>query len=144
MIELGLILLVALGVVVVAMPVEARVSDETVVPRPRDVVEPQMLRMVASLPASHVDDATPGQVTVRSSYMPSWAVLVAIFAFPIGLVVLAFARRKLELYVRFLDEPGGETRVLVVGRTRRRIARAIGEAVDSPRESHAGASVRTR
>lgn len=139
----GMVIIVVLALLLLVMPSEARVDDEIVVPMPRETVQRRLFGPLGSLRASRLETASTGQWSVHSSYLPSWALVVAVLLFPVGLVVLLFARRRLVLHVRFLEEQGGGTRVQVAGRARRGVAWDVARAVESIRGATPGVA-RTR
>ena len=124
--------LVGLALVVVAVrrPAVVTVSDETRLPAPPDDVERFSFGPLGSITGSQMTQAGPGQVTLTSSWIPSWAVVVAILAFPVGLVVPLLVRQRLTLQVRYRDAAGG-TLVQVSGKARRRVALEVGRALES-------------
>ena len=105
------------------------VNDETRLPLGRADAERLSFGPLGSVPGSQMTQAGPGQVTLTSSWIPTWAFLIGILAFPLGLLLLLLVRESLLLHVRYLDVTGG-TLVQVAGRTRRKTALEVGRIME--------------
>ena len=121
--------LIALAVIVVTTRWKSVVSvnDAIILHADRAAVERITFGPLGSIPSSQLTSATPGQVTITSSWTPTWAVFVGILTIPIGLLLLLLVRQTLTLHVRFLNHEGG-TLVQVAGKARKKVALAVGEA----------------
>lgn len=106
------------------------VNDQLAIALPRGQVEQFAFGPISSIPGAAVTQAVPGQTTLVTKWTPTWAVVVGILAFPLGLLLLLLIRQDLVLHVRFVDSSGG-TLVQVAGRSRRRTALAVGEALEA-------------
>lgn len=129
----GAIFLVALAALVVALSVllsrrstVVSVNDDVAIRLPQAEVERRSFGALGSIPAATMTQSIPGQLTVTTKWPPSWVILVAILSFPIGLLLLLLVRQDLVLNVRFV-ETKEDTLVQVAGKSRRKVAIAVGE-----------------
>lgn len=79
---------------------------------------------------SQMAQVFPGHVTLTSSSIPGWAILVGLLAFPVGLLLLLLIRQRVLLNVRVLPEGGGSL-VQVAGKARTSVALEVGRIVDA-------------
>lgn len=105
-----------------------KVVDEFVSPQSLPVAESEVARLLGG--AKKVDARLVGPGVYELSYRnyPLWTVLIAVVAFPIGLLALLLGREKLSLVVS-LTASGGGTHVRVLGRVHRELATASGRAL---------------
>jgi len=124
--------LVVLAVVAAGMrrATVVSVNDETRLRAGRADVERQSFGPLGSITGSQMTQAVPGQVTLTSSWIPTWAVFIGILAFPVGLLLLLLVRQSLPLHIRYLDVADG-TLVQVSGKTRKRVALEVGRVLQS-------------
>lgn len=106
------------------------VNDQIEIAMDRDRVEQFAFGPLGSIQGAAVTQAVPGQMTLVSKWTPTWAVVIGILSFPVGLLLLLLIRQELVMHVRFLDN-GGTTLVQVAGKSRKRVALAVGEALEA-------------
>lgn len=94
--------LAALAVIVVTTRRRAvvAVNDQMIVPYDHTTVERSTFGPLGAVPQSQMTQAVPGQVTLTSTWTPTWAVFVGVLTMPIGLLLLLFVRQPLTLHVR--------------------------------------------
>lgn len=106
------------------------VNDQVELPLDLATVERDAFGPLGAVRGASMSQSLPGQVTLTTSFIPTWAVLLGILAFPIGLLLLFLIRRELTLHVRYVEQGGG-TLVQVAGKTRKNVALAVGEIFGS-------------
>lgn len=79
---------------------------------------------------SQMGQVFPGHVTLTSSSIPGWAVLVGLLTFPVGLLLLLLIRQQLSLHVRVLPDGRGSL-VQVAGKARKSVALEVGRIVSA-------------
>lgn len=126
---LGALLIVAFVLLVSRGSQVVVVNDDVVIAASQAEVERQSFGMLGSIPGATMTQSMPGQVVVTAKWTPSWVIVVAILSFPLGLLLLLLVRQDLVLNVRFAETSGG-TLVQVTGKSRRKVAIAVGAAFD--------------
>jgi len=128
--------LIVLGLIAVALflafsegaPV-VTVNDEVELSQAPESVERDVFGALGSIRGSTMTSLLPGHVVIVTKSTPAWAVLVGILVLPLGLLLIAFVRNEHVLNVRFLKHGAGTT-VQVAGRSRKKVALAVGAAFD--------------
>lgn len=85
---------------------------------------------LGAVPRSQMGQVFPGHVTLTSSSIPGWAVLVGLLTFPVGLLLLLLIRQQLSLHVRVLPDGRGSL-VQVAGKARKSVALEVGRIVSA-------------
>lgn len=106
----------------------SNVADEISSPLPVAAVESLVTSLLTSSPKVDVAMPFPGTYTLSYRTTPLFAIFLAIFAFPIGLLALWFVHEKQSLTVSITSEGDG-SRVRVVGRAHKKLALALGDAL---------------
>lgn len=134
MVEVLVLLVPILVIVAIAAAAWRRsqvvtVNDQTRQHADQAQVERHAFGALGTIPKAALTQAVPGQMTLVSKWTPTWAVVVGILAFPVGLLLLLLIRQELTLHVRFNQEADGSTHVHVSGKTLKRVAEAVGRAL---------------
>ncbi|MGO4258027.1 hypothetical protein [Marmoricola sp. RAF53] len=104
------------------------VADEIVFDVQYAEVDAAMADLLGTARRVQLRMVLPGTYTVTYKRTPGWAIVVAIFGFPVGLLALFLGTVRYQLVLSVTPE-GGATRVRVVGRVHRKFAEAIGKAL---------------
>lgn len=127
-------LLVAAGIAIaVVLAVRStnpltHVADELCTPVPAADVESMIGPLLALSPKAAVEKVLPGTYTLTYRTTPVLAWVLAVVTFPIGLLALWFLRESHRLTVS-ISADDGQTRVRVFGRAHRKLALALGSAL---------------
>lgn len=120
------VVIAVLAVAVALRGAVVSVDDQLTTTATLDEVDQRLMTAAASLPGTDISSISPGQLSLSTTFTPSWVILLAVLLFPIGLVLLLIPRSKLELHARAFQQ-GPQVRVQVAGRTRKRTALEFGQ-----------------
>jgi hypothetical protein len=90
-------------------------------------LERRLLATLIKISGGRAASAGPGRLVLIERWTPAWAIVMAIFTFPLGLLFLLFKTER-TLTVMIESEPGG-SRVDLVGATRSRTLASLDDAL---------------
>jgi hypothetical protein len=90
-------------------------------------LERRLLSTLIEVSSGRASSAGPGRLVLIERWTPAWAIVMAIFTFPLGLLFLLFKTER-TLTVLIESEPGG-SRVDLVGATRSRTLASLDAAL---------------
>jgi hypothetical protein len=125
------VLLLALLVSVIVRsfqnPIE-NVADELHSPLPFAEVDRRVAKVLDTTTRTGLRMVLPGTYTLSYRHTPGIAIVLGIMTFPIGLLMMFIMRRDLQLTISITSDGTGSL-IRVVGRTHRKLAVTVGEAV---------------
>ena len=131
----GLELAIIAAALVVAVAVSSWAGRSTSVnltwcsPLPPLTLERRLLATLTKVSSGRAASAGPGRLVLIERWTPTWAIVLAIVTFPLGLLFL-LVKTERTLTVMIETEPGG-SRVDFVGATRSRTLASLDEALVS-------------
>ena len=130
-----LVLGVLLFVFLLAMPLVyavvnpvVNVADDLATTAPYAKVDAALVELLGNTRGYELQVRAPGTFSLSYRRAPMWSLVLGLLTFPLGILIVLFARETLTL--TFSATPTGTgTRVLVLGRAHQKLALATGTAV---------------
>lgn len=104
------------------------VVDELMTTAPFSAVDSELTRLLGDSRGYDIQMMAPGTYNLSYRRSPAWALVLGLITFPIGVLLLLFARETLTLTFSATPTESG-TRLLVFGRAHRKLATACGTAL---------------
>lgn len=73
-------------------------------------------------------EGRPGTLVIEESFIPGWAVVLAVLTFPVGLLLAILTRTRMQAIVT-VKRVGNQTTILIDGTGRRAVRRALQEVL---------------
>lgn len=131
LVVLGVLLLLALIAVPIVLdirnPVVSVVDDLTTTVGYAEV-DSELTKLLANSRGYDIQMMAPGTYSLSYRRSPGWALVLGLLTFPIGILIVLFAREKLTLTLS-ATATGSGTRLLVIGRVHEKLALATGSAI---------------
>jgi hypothetical protein len=131
LVVVGFVLLLALISVPILLDIRnpvVSVLDDLTTTAPYAEVDSELTKLLGNSRGYDIQTLGPGTYTLSYRRSPGWALVLGLLTFPIGILIVLFAREKLTLTLSATATESG-TRLLVVGRVHEKLALATGTAV---------------
>jgi len=129
-----MVLLIVLGVllVLVSLPIVfdiinpvVNVADDLSTTAHYAEVDSEVAQLLGNSRGYDIEMLTPGTYTLSYGRFPTWALVLGLLTFPIGILIVWFARERLTLTFSATATESG-TRLLVFGRAHQKLALVTG------------------
>lgn len=131
LVVLGVVLLLALVAVPIVLDIRnpvVSVVDDLTTTAPYAEVDAELMKLLGNSRGYDIQMMVPGTYTLSYRRSPGWALVLGLLTFPIGILIVLFAREKLTLTLSATATESG-TRLLVIGRVHEKLALATGTAI---------------
>ena len=132
---MALLLVLGILLVLVSVPVVLAISnpvvnvvDDMTTTTPYAEVDSELTKLLGNSRGYEIQMMAPGTYTLSYRRSPAWALVLGLLTFPIGILIVLFAREKLTLTFSATATESG-TRLLVFGRAHEKLACATGGAI---------------
>jgi hypothetical protein len=132
---MALLLLLGVALVLVSLPVVfailnpvVNVVDDLTTTALYVEVDSELAQLLGNSRGYDIQMMAPGTYTLSYRRTPTWALVLGLLTFPIGILIVLFAREKLTLTLSATATESG-TRLLVFGRVHEKLALATGAGI---------------